>query len=143
MKESPARPEMTKRIRITIPPDRDLALSIIDAAIREGAVLKSPSTVRFGGEVDTAIVFGLTESDSIADEVRKKAFDDAKVKAEKLSALTGRKLGRISSVGCDGGDVEHQIYTFGRKEDYPTKYISGDPSHVEVTASISVSFELQ
>lgn len=143
MKKEPARPEMTKRIRITIPPDMDLALNIIDTAIREGAVMKAPSHVQFGGEVDTVIVFGLTESDSLADEVRKQAFDDAKVKAEKISAMTGRKLGRISSVGCSGGDIEQQIYTFGRKENYPTKYISADPSHVEVTASVSVTFELQ
>ncbi|OGW24391.1 MAG: hypothetical protein A2X59_09190 [Nitrospirae bacterium GWC2_42_7] len=143
MKKDPARPEMTKRIRITIAPDMDLALNIIDTAIREGAVMKAPSNVQFGGEVDTVIVFGLTESDSLADEVRKKAFEDAKVKAEKVSTLTGRKLGRISSVGCSGGDVEQQIYTFGRKENYPTKYISVDPSHVEVTASVSVTFELQ
>lgn len=143
MKKEPARPEMTKRIRITIPPDMDLALNIIDTVIREGAVMKAPSNVQFGGEVDTVIVFGLTESDAIVDEVRKKAFDDAKVKAEKVASLTGRKLGRISSVGCSGGDIEQQIYTFGRKENYPTKYISADPSHVEVTASVSISFELQ
>ena len=142
MKKEPARPEMTKRIRVTIPPDMDLALQVIDTAIREGALMKAPSNMRFGGEVDTVIVFGLNESDSIGDDVRKKAFDDARVKAEKVSALTGRKFGKISSVGCSGGDSEHQIYTFGRKEDYPTKYISADPSHVEVTANVSVTFEL-
>ena len=143
MKREPARPEMTKRIRITIPPDANLALDIIDTAIREGAVLKSPSNVQFAGEADTVIVYGLTESDAISDEVRKKAIDDAKIKAEKLSALIGRALGRISAVGCGSGDIDRQFYSFGRRDDYPTKYISADPTRIDVTRSISVTFELQ
>ena len=141
MKNEPARPEMTKRIRIMIPPDMDLALSVIDTAIREGAIMKAPSNMRFGGEVDTVIVFGVNESEALRDEVRKKAFDNARENAQKVSVLAERKLGRICAVGC-GGDGEQRIYTFGRKEDYPTQYISADPTRVEVTSTITVTFEL-
>jgi uncharacterized protein YggE len=119
----------------------DLALSVIDTAIREGAVMKAPSNMRFGGDVDTVVVFGLNESEAIRDEVRKKAFDSARENAQKASALAERKIGRISAVGC-GGDGEQHIYTYGRKEDYPTQYISADPARVEVTASVTVTFEL-
>jgi uncharacterized protein YggE len=141
MKNEPARPEMTKRIRITIPPDMDLALSVIDTAIREGAMMKAPSTMRFGGDVDTVVVFGLNETQTLPDEVRKKAFENAREKAMKVAELTKRKLGRISAVGC-GTDGEQNIITYGRKEDYPTKYISVDPARVEVTATATVTFEL-
>jgi uncharacterized protein YggE len=142
MKNEPARPEMIKRIRITLPPDMDLALSVIDTAIREGAVMKAPSNVRFGGEVDTVVVFGLSESEAIRDEVGKKAFEHARENAQKAASLAGRKIGKISSVGCGGGDSEQHIYTFGRKEDYPTQYISVNPERVEVTSTVTLTFEL-
>jgi uncharacterized protein YggE len=141
MKNEPARPEMTKRIRVTIPPDMDLALSVVDTAIREGAIMKVPSNMRFEGDVDTVIVFGLNESEALRGEVRKKAFDNAKENAQKAAALAERKIGRISAVGCSGEGEQH-IYTFGRKEDYPTLYISADPARVEATANVTVSFEL-
>ena len=103
--------------------------------------MRAPSNVRFGGEMDTVVVFGLNESDALRDEVRKKAFDNARENAQKAAALAGRKLGNISAVGC-AGDGEQRIYMYGKKEDFPTQYIGVDPLRVEVTANVTVTFEL-
>jgi len=141
--DEPPRPQVTKRMRISIPPDPILAYQIIDTAIREGAVMQIPSSTHYSGEIRSIVIYGLLDASATEDEAKKKAFEDAKTKAQEMGALAGKKIGEVVSIGC-GRNVTFPggMYLSGRKVDFPTEYIGIDPNKIDISYSLSVTFEL-
>jgi uncharacterized protein YggE len=141
--DEPPRPQVTKRMRITIPPDQILAHQIIDTAIREGAVMQIPSSTHYSGELHSIVIYGLLDASAAEDEAKKKAFEDAKTKAQEMAALASKKIGDVVSISC-GRSITFpgRMYISGRQADFPTEYVGIDPNKIDISYSLSVTFQL-
>jgi len=130
-------------MRITIPPDPILAQQIIDTAIRDGAVMQIPSSTHYSGELHSIVIYGLLDASAAVDEAKKKAFEDAKTKAQELAALAGKKIGDVVSISC-GRSITFpgRMYISGRQVDFPTEYVGIDPNKIDISYSLSVTFQL-
>jgi len=140
---APPRPQVSKQVRIVIPPEPPLAYAIIDAAIRTGAVLTRDS-IRYSSEVRGTVVYGVRDGEKIEEELKKDALEDARKQAEKTAQLAGKGVGPLCSVGCQSTSSWPSSVIFDRETaNYPTKYLSIDPQQIEIKTSLSVTFELQ
>ena len=138
------RPQVSKQLRIAIPPDAALAYEIIDAAIRAGAILTRESMTHYSGEVRGAVIYGVKDGSAVEEELKKDAMEDARKQAEKTAQWAGKSIGPLCSVGCQSVTSWSQGAAFGGKTaEYPTKYLSIDPKQIEIKATISATFELQ
>jgi uncharacterized protein len=141
-KETP-RPEIMKRIRITLPPEPKLASDVIDTALRAGATMSMPSSFSYPDDVSGVLVYGLLAASDYEAQARQLAINDAKSKAEKLAALVGKTLGDVTSIQCAGsGSWAEAMCSNNRGADFPAKYVGLQPDKVEVSANLSVSYEL-
>ena len=132
--------QANNQIFVTMGPSLEPANEIIDAAIGAGALLNmTPGYFGGGNMVNSSVVFGLEKSEDTENELMKKAFEDAKANAEKLAAVSGKKLGEISFIGNYGGIISSQ---FSNMKKYGAKYIGADPEKINVEVGISVSFKL-
>ena len=142
-KDEAPRPEVVKRMRITIPPDARLAYELIDTAIRAGAIMQIPSSMQYSGEIKSIVVYGLLDASELEDQARKKALENAKDNAKKIAALVGKKIGEVVSVGCSGSySWPNQIYIMGRESDFPVKHVGIDPDKIEISRSMTITYEL-
>jgi uncharacterized protein YggE len=87
------------------------------------------------------VVYGLLDSSAAESEAAKKAFEDARGKAEKVAKLAGEKIGDVSSIRPDGS-CSRRCYINGRPAGLPTEYIGIIPDAIEVEKSLSVTLEL-
>lgn len=137
------RPQVTKRIRITIPPDAELAYPIIDAAIRAGAVLNLKSRPGYLGEVKSTVVYGLKDNPERTNALRTKAFEEATQRAKELADLAGKSLGSVISLNsCGAVSSSRRIYTSGRSQTFPVEHVGVDSKGIGLSASVSATFEL-
>ncbi len=142
-KDSPPRPEVIKRIRITIPPDSVLAYQIIDTAIRAGAVMEIPSSMNYPGELNSVVIYGLQNASGIEDEAEKKAMENAREKANKIAALAGKKAGGIVSLGCGSDSFNiKKVYGYGHSDNFPSEHVGIYPDRITISSSANVTFEL-
>jgi uncharacterized protein len=138
------RPQVSRQLRIVIPPDTALAYEIIDSAIRAGAILTRESMTHYSGEVRGTVIYGVKDASAVEEELKKEALEDARKQGEKTAQWAGKTLGPLCSVGCQSTTAWSQGMTYGgRSAEYPTKYVSADPSQIEIKASVSTTFELQ
>ncbi|HNR94416.1 MAG TPA: SIMPL domain-containing protein [Kiritimatiellia bacterium] len=143
-KEESPRPEITRRLRITISPDPVHVYELVDVAIRAGALMQIPSTVHYSGDVRSVVVYGLLDSSGVEAEARDAAMADARKEAQSLAALAGKSLGDVVKVGCGGTFPSgFPVHVMGRQADYPTAYVGQNPSEIAVNYSLSVSFDMR
>ena len=140
-KDEPPRPEAIKRIRITISPVPSLAHEIVDTAIRSGAIMKIPSDTHYPGRIDSVVVYGLLNASQLENEVRTKATKNAKKNAEKTAALVDKKVGKVVSIGC-GSSWPQRMVVYPERHDFPTAHVGTNPEKIEVSHSITITFEL-
>jgi len=86
--------------------------------------------------------FGIDDSEESKDELYKKAFEDAKTKAELLASVSGQKIGKATSITM--GNVSNVVPFYSMKADG----IGGGGSELEqgtssIGATVSVVFELK
>lgn len=142
--DKPPVPQVVAKLIVTLSPNEALAYDVLDAAMRAGAVLDVPSSSRYSGEVKSAIVYGLADQQSVEDELRKAAFDGAKMEAHKVAAVAGKALGSVASVTCYAPGGSQTQYCFDwRTGIYPTRYVGTDPRTLDVTYTLTVSFEYE
>jgi uncharacterized protein YggE len=142
-KEEPPRPEVVKRMRITIAPDPALAYQVIDTAIRAGAIMQIPSSVHYSDEIRSVVMYGLLDASKREDEVRKKALEDAEKNAKETATLVGKKIGDVVSVGCsESGFWPQSLRIMGREAEFPVKHLGLDPEKIEISHSLKVTYEL-
>ncbi|OGV50188.1 MAG: hypothetical protein A2017_18670 [Lentisphaerae bacterium GWF2_44_16] len=127
------------QVLVTMEPSLPMANEIVDAAIGAGAILNMTPNYYAGNNVNSSIVFGVEKPGETENELLKKAFEDAKSSAEKLAAVSGKKLGEVSFMGNYGGYIGSQ---FSNLKKYGAKYIGADPENINVEVSINVSFKL-
>lgn len=142
-KDEAPRPEVIKQIRITIPANIDIAAEIIDTAMRVGAVLDKPSSVHYSGEIDSVVVFGLTDESGVEIEAKKKAVEMAKDKAKQTAALLGKTVGDVISIGCSGNSSFSPIRIDGHETDFPGEYVSVNPNKISISQCVPITFELK
>ena len=141
---APPRPQVSRQLRIVIPPDLTLAYEIIDAAIRAGAILTRDSMTHYSGEVSGTVVYGVQDGAAIEEELKKDALEDARKQAEKTAQLAGKSVGPLCSIGCQSTATWPQGMVFGGKTTgYPTQYVGTDSKQIEIKTTISTTFELQ
>jgi len=140
-KDDTPRPQVVRRLMVSIPPVPSLAYEIIDAALRAGAVMSIPSSTHYSGELNSVVVYGVQKADDVEEEAKKLAFEDAKKNAESSATLAGRKLGAVNSINCQSVQgFAQQVYFSGRKAQFPTKYIGTSPDKIEITGSVTVTY---
>lgn len=142
-KEEPPRPEVVKRMRITIAPDPALAHQVIDTGIRAGAIMQIPQSIYYSDEIRSVVLYGLLDASKREDEARKKALEDAEKNAKATAELVGKKIGDVVSVGCALGYAWPQpIRIMGCEADFPVKHFGVNPEKIEIAHSLTVTYEL-
>ena len=138
------RPEITRRLRIALPPDRKQVYEIIDIAIRAGALMDSPSSIQYPGDDDGVVVYGLVKSSELEEKARQAAMADAKEQARKTAALADKTIGDVVKIECASFAAWNIPMRFmGEATDFPTEHIGTNPDEVTISHAMSVTFELQ
>lgn len=137
------KPALIHRITFTLPASASSANEIIDAAIRAGASLWLQRNTYMSGEINSNIVYGLTDEEGALAKVRRSALQNARQRGEELAALAGKTLGNIVSVpgSMSCGLPFDGPYFTGTRHRYPRKFIGTDPERLEIRDSIQVTFE--
>lgn len=143
-KEDVPRPEIARRLRIATAPNPTQVYELIDTAIRAGALMQIPSSVRYSDDMRSVVVYGLVKSPELESQTREAAMADAKQRAQKLAALAGKKIGDVVNIGCSGSYPEgFPIRVMGREADFPTEHLATNPNEITISHTISVTFELK
>ena len=136
------RPEIVKRLRITLPPRPALGFEVIDTALRAGAVLQGSSSAPSMQDCVGVLVYGLRAASAQEDEARQLAVKDAKSNADKTAALVGKSVGDVIAVQSMSDMFGGTMFRYGSSQpDLPAKYFGLDPDKVEVNVSLCVSYE--
>ena len=146
-RESP-KPEVIKNILVTIAPSPETAVRIVDVASRLGASLQSPlSGVLAGSIASSAILYGLANCGEFEDLAMKAAIESAQTIADRTVKHIGKRVGPIlemtrierSGTGNAGwGGIPRKA----KDSKFSTDYLSLSPERIDVTASLTIRFEL-
>jgi len=141
-KSNSPRPEVTKTLLITIPPNPELAVKIVDTACRMGCSIGNP-TESHGGSAHSVILYALAEPTQAHQEATTRAIAAAKEKASRIAKTVEKDLGSIKSVSAMDSFLSDDFF---RRHQNPViaraRYVSASPDGVEVRANVSVVFEL-
>jgi uncharacterized protein YggE len=112
-----------------------------------GASLQNPiGNFLGGGTLSSAILYGLVDRDAVEESAMNGAIEDARKTATRMAKLVGKSVGRIlgmSKIETSGtGTRAMGIARKGKESKFTTDYISLSPERVEVTASLTMIFEL-
>ncbi len=135
-------PEIRKQIMITLPADSKIVYEIIDTAIRNGATLSADSQVYYGGQINSAVIYGLKEYAKLEKELKDLALADMKKNAEELAAIAGKKVGKMTSISISGAPAQ-QVFYPNTMPNTNLKYTAIEPDKVKITVSITGSFILE
>ena len=134
-------PEIRKQILLTLPPDTKIVSEIIDAAMRNGAMLSSDGQVYYSGsgQLNSVVFYVLKDYAQVEKGVQEMAFADLKKNAEELAAAAGKKTGKLLGISMTGSFQQ----PYGSLTAIPFKYYAIEPDRVKVSASVYGSFELR
>jgi hypothetical protein len=135
--------EVVYRITLSIPPDVLLAAQVVDIAVRYGASLRLPTNVRWQGDREGAVFFGAQrdiEKHEAAAQID--AIKAGRAVASEMAEASAMKLGALIGVEpaagwCDRGEWRVD----GRELPLPTRYVSSDPSRVDIKACYRMTFQ--
>lgn len=134
------RVQVSKQIRVTLPPDASNAYKVIETAVHAGAVAQVQNMSMHFGDYNGVIVYGLIDGSAAEAQSMKQALADAKAKADKFAEMVGKKVGNISHIGESDTSCGPD-FSYGRSENYPTKHLSSTPDKIEVTSTVHISYE--
>jgi uncharacterized protein YggE len=142
-KTYPPRPEVVKGVLVTILPDPELAVKIVDTASRIGCTLGGPTAVLGGQHPQHAILYGIAEPAEAQQEATARAIAEAKEKASRLARMVEKRIGSIRSVGSTELMMPEDMM-MSRKNPIllRARYLSSSPDAVEISAKVHVTFEL-
>ena len=145
--ESP-QPEVIKGLLVIIPPHPDLATKIVDKASRMGCLIQNPADERILSYPRGVVMYGLAQYAEAEQEAIEKALTDAEESAAPVAKILSKKVGavkKISSIETLRKQTQSDTYTRTAKNNtlvLPTSYLSVSPDSVQVSAKLSVTFEL-
>jgi uncharacterized protein YggE len=141
---NPPRPEVVKSLLVTIPPNPELAVKIVDMASRMGCLMGNPVGFPMGSpNPRSVILYGLAEPLEAEKEATARAIADAKEKAAQIAKIVEKRIGSIRNVGAmDLLSTDDLI----RRSKNPilarSSYLSVSVEGVEISAKVRVTFEL-
>jgi len=98
------------------------------------------------GTLSSAILYGLVDRDAIEESAMTGAIEDAQKTATRTAKLVWKRVGRIlgmSKIETSGTGIRPiGIVKKGKASKFTTDYLSLSPDKVEVTASLTMIFEL-
>jgi uncharacterized protein YggE len=134
------KPEVVRNILVTIPPSPEMGVRIFDIGVRLGASLHAPSF----GDPPTGVLFGLIKADDTEEAATKSALEEARRRAELTAGLMGKRVGQIARLTHTPTMGVGENMVAGRKTSskFPTRFLGASPDRIQVTASLTVEFEL-
>lgn len=144
--ESP-QPEVIKGLLVITPPDPNLTTKIVDKASRMGCIIQNPLDERILTYPRGVVMYGLAQYAEAEQEAIENALTAAKDSASQVAKILNKKVGtirKISSIETLRTQTENDTYTRRLRNTLvlPTSYLSVSPDSVEVSAKLSVTFEL-
>lgn len=100
-----------------------------------------------GATTVSGVNFIPEEQEDVTQEVRKLAIKDAKSQARNIARASGKRLGRIISIGDDFSEGSSTVSTDGAGQvdpDAPAQlnYANGVPSEIDVSKSMTVTYQI-
>jgi uncharacterized protein YggE len=89
------RPQIAKRIRITMEPNVKKIYDLVDKAIRAGALMQIPSSSFSSHDSRTLVGYGWINSNLAEKQAREAAMNSAKLEAGKLAAFADKTIGKV------------------------------------------------
>ncbi|MDA3798206.1 MAG: SIMPL domain-containing protein [Kiritimatiellae bacterium] len=137
-------PQITRRLRIRCKPDAEGIYEVIDKAIRAGALMQTPSSIRYSDDIRSVVIYGLEQSAEVVDRVRKSAMANAKAEAKKSASYAEKSVGKVVKIGCSGSsNFNFPMRFMGQQADFPTEYIGSNSEEITISHAVSVTFELK
>ena len=131
-------PNVLKVLTVSIPPDVNHAVTILDLGIKNGAIPFAADTDSCFG----AVYFGADNYKTFDADLQDKAYKDLLKEAELLSRLAGRKIARMTSLYNYFPRNEMKLRYKDIKIEPPVKYYSSDINHISYTVILRATFEL-
>jgi len=146
-KSEPPQPEVIKGLLVVTSPNLDLATKIVDTASRMGCIIQNPADDRIGSYPRSVVLYGLSSYEEAEQQTIEAAIADARENAIKVSQILNKQIGairQISSVETLRTKLAQDEYIRTSRNIivFPTSYLSVSPDMVEVSAKVSVKFEL-
>jgi uncharacterized protein YggE len=143
-KTNSPRPEVVKSLLVTAPPRPELAMKIIDTAIRMGCLMQNPAAFPGPPISQATIMYGLANPAEAQQEATARAIADAKEKAWRIAKMIERKLGRVKGVSATDYLNSDNMFRPNRNSVLArARYLSASADEVQISAKVSVTFELE
>lgn len=136
--ESVPTPEVIKRIRITSKPIPELVHKIVDAAIRAEAIMQAQRYMDLSSH--GTVLYGLTKFEDAYNEAKKQAFANAKLEAQNIADLLGRKLGKVLKVNSQKFQTYRRVEVY---DPFPTEFVGASPEKIRIPVRIVVDYKLE
>ncbi len=100
-----------------------------------------------GATTVTGVNFIPEDRDSVTQEARKSAIKDAKQQAKNIAKASGKRVGRIISIGDDLSKGSSTVSTsesapMGENAPAQLNYSSGVPTDIDISKSMTVTYEI-
>lgn len=145
-KETPPRPQIARRIRVSCNPSPAGIHEVIDQAIRAGALMEIPSATSYPDDIRSVAIYALEHSGEVVDRVTRSAMDNARVEAQRLASLAGKNAGDVVRIDCSASarfPFRFPIRIMGSSADLPTEHVGLNPEGITISHTVSVTFELK
>jgi hypothetical protein len=147
-KSEPPQPEVIRGLLVVTLPQLDLTTKIVDTASRMGCIIQNPADDRIGSYPRSVVLYGLSAYEEAEQEAIESAIANAKDSASKVTRILNKRVSAIkqlSSVETLRTKLAQDEYIRTNRNIivFPTNYLSVSPDTVEVSAKVSVKFELE
>ena len=117
----------------------------VTAKVRDIGKLGDIITAASGAGADTinGPTFTLDEESPVRDDAVAKAVDNAKSRAEAMAKAAGKTLGEVLSMSSVGVNVPSPIYAGEVAKDAAAASVPIEPGTLDITADVTVVFELK
>lgn len=135
---------VVKQVCITVPPTHALLHTIVDTALQYDALLENPSSYPYSyypGEVQSCLLYSITDNVSAEQEAMKAAIEDARQKAQLVAKFNEKEIGNIIEILDSCFPTGPLVYRPETILPFPVKYMSIRPDSVDVSGCYTVTFE--
>ena len=146
-KGEPPQPEVIKGLLVITPPFSNLATKIVDTASRMGCIIQNPVDTYIRYYPRGVVLYGLADYEQAEQEAIESAITDARENALKTARILNKQVGSIKQIPSLETLRMKMMHdeTIRLNQNlivFPTSYLSVSPDQVEVSAKVSVTFEL-